>query len=46
MKITCVYCMNRVPSWREGVMAIQVAHHALNHGGLCPGSGQRRSLAR
>jgi hypothetical protein len=27
-------------------MTVVVAHHHLNNGGLCPGSGQRRSQAR
>jgi hypothetical protein len=46
VEITCPHCLNRVPAWREGVMTVQVAHHYLKNGGLCPGSSQRRSLAR
>ncbi len=46
MTITCPHCLNQVRAWREGIMTVQVAHHHLNNGGLCPGSGERRSLAR
>jgi hypothetical protein len=46
MAITCSHCLNQVREWREGIMTVQVAHHYLNNAGLCPGSGERRSLAR
>jgi hypothetical protein len=46
MTVTCPHCLNTVQAWSEGVMTVVVAHHHLNNGGLCPGSGQRRSQAR
>ena len=44
MTATCPHCLNQVEGWKVGVMTVQIAHHRLNDGSLCPGSGRVRSL--